>query len=160
MDEPTYPHRPRRLALRFQRLEPLYFVTFNTYARQPCLASPVVQDAFRCFAGVAQTKGVIVGRYVIMPDHVHLFVKMPPEGMTLGRWVQMLKTVLGKTLLGQGHHKPHWQDGFFDHLLRSDESYAQKWDYVRQNPVRKQLVANADEWPFQGEICPIMWKAM
>ena len=32
------------------------------------------------------------------------------------------------------------QEGFFDHLLRSYESYAQKWEYVRENPVRAGLV--------------------
>src|SRR4029077_12085115 len=28
---------------------------------------------------------------------------------------------------------------FFDHLLRSEESYDQKWNYVRDNPVRADL---------------------
>ena len=45
-----------------------------------------------------------------------------------------------------------WQEEFFDHVLRSSESYGQKWDYVRQNPVRAGLVASADEWPWQGEV--------
>ena len=47
---------------------------------------------------------------------------------------------------------PHWQAGFFDHLIRHSESYAEKWEYVRQNPVRAGLVANPDQWPWQGEI--------
>jgi hypothetical protein len=34
--------------------------------------------------------------------------------------------------------------GFFDHILRTDESYAQKWNYVRDNPVRAGLVRTAD----------------
>ena len=45
-----------------------------------------------------------------------------------------------------------WQREFFDHLLRSGESYAAKWDYVRNNPVRQRLVSTPDEWPYQGEI--------
>lgn len=47
---------------------------------------------------------------------------------------------------------PVWQRGFFDHVLRSDESYAQKWDYVRENPVRAGLVKRAEDWPYAGEI--------
>ena len=50
---------------------------------------------------------------------------------------------------------PLWQPGFFDHLMRSDESYAQKWDYVRENPVRHGLVPASDAWPYQGEIVRI-----
>jgi hypothetical protein len=41
---------------------------------------------------------------------------------------------------------------FFDHILRSSESYSEKWNYVRDNPVRAGLVANADDWPWQGQI--------
>ncbi len=35
--------------------------------------------------------------------------------------------------------RPHWQHGFFDHLIRHGESYAKKWEYVRQNPVQGRL---------------------
>ena len=48
-----------------------------------------------------------------------------------------------------------WQPGFFDHLMRSSESYTEKWNYVRQNPVRAGLVNNPDHWEFQGEITVI-----
>ena len=87
-----------------------------------------------------------------MPDHVHLFVALPPEGLTLQKWVQALRSVIGKQLLAIGFEKPHWQEGFFDHLLRSSESYSQKWDYVRMNPLRADLSQTPEEWPYQGEI--------
>jgi putative transposase len=45
--------------------------------------------------------------------------------------------------------------GFFDHLLRSDESYAAKWDHVCENPVRAALVSSPDDWTYQGEVVPI-----
>jgi REP element-mobilizing transposase RayT len=95
---------------------------------------------------------VAVGRYVLMPDHVHLFVAFPPTGITLSEWMQSLKSVLGKTLLRIGFQKPHWQEGFFDHVLRNSESYAEKWEYVRMNPVRAGLCKEPEEWPYQGEI--------
>lgn len=37
-----------------------------------------------------------------------------------------------------------WQREFFDHVLRSVESYGQKWDYVKENPVRAGLVKTSD----------------
>ena len=39
---------------------------------------------------------------------------------------------------------------FFDHVLRSEESYQEKWRYVRQNPVRARLVKRWRDWPFGG----------
>ena len=114
-----------------------------------------VHDAFRLFCVRAKDRNVAVGRYVIMPDHVHLFVAMPPVEITLSEWIHVLRTVLGKELLRLGHQKPHWQEGFFDHVLRSAESYAQNWEYVRMNAVRAGLVKRAEDWPYQGEILPI-----
>jgi hypothetical protein len=57
--------------------------------------------------------------------------------------------------LGATKKRPLWQPGFFDHVLRNDESYSQKWKYVRENPVRAELVVRSDEWPYQGELVVI-----
>ncbi len=87
-----------------------------------------------------------------MPDHVHLFVAISANGIRLADWVRALRTVIGKSLRKMGHSSPYWQEGFFDHLLRSGESYSAKWEYVRMNPVRAGLVATPEEWPYQGEV--------
>jgi hypothetical protein len=51
-----------------------------------------------------------------MPDHVHLFAAFPIAGIALPNWIQSLRTVMGKRLLCLKIHKPHSQEGFFDHL--------------------------------------------
>jgi putative transposase len=61
----------------------------------------------------------------------------------LGNWVKAMKAFVG-------NREWKWQSGFFDHALRSDESRAQKWEYVRQNPVRAELVSKAEDWPYWG----------
>ena len=89
-----------------------------------------------------------------MPDHVHLFVR-GPDDFRLGAWIGMLKQALAKRIVSSENHLPIWQRGFFDHLLRSNESYSQKWEYVQQNPVRAELVSKAEDWPYSGEIAII-----
>ena len=59
---------------------------------------------------------------------------------------------MSKQLLHVRIQKPHWQEDFFDHLLRSHESYAEKWNYSRYNPVRAGLVKTAEQWSYEGEI--------
>jgi hypothetical protein len=67
----------------------------------------------------------------------------------------MLKQVLGKAHPVHQANIAKWQEGFFDHLLRADQSYGQKWRYVRDNPVRAGLVSSWEEWPWQGELVRI-----
>ena len=58
---------------------------------------------------------------------------------------------IGKELLRLGIQKPHWQEGFFDHLLRSSESYDQKWDYVRGIPVAPDSAASLTTGRFRAK---------
>src|SRR6266542_5575318 len=41
-----------------------------------------------------------------------------------------------------------WQRNFFDHRLRHDESLAEKFAYICQNPMRAGLVHNEQDWPY------------
>ena len=87
-----------------------------------------------------------------MPDHVHFFVVIEDDRIGLSAWVKSLKNALSKTMRAQGFEAPHWQKGFFDHVLRGSESYSEKWGYVCANPVRAGLAGDGHEWPFAGEI--------
>src|SRR5436309_8205218 len=93
------PRRPPRIEL-FAHIAPFYFVTFNTRNRAPLLANCGIHEHLRTFCDRGlEIHRVAVGRYVIMPEHVHLFLFLPPYGITLVRWISMLRTVLGKELL-------------------------------------------------------------
>jgi REP element-mobilizing transposase RayT len=158
--------KPPRLELLFQRANaPVYLVTFNTHTRAKVLAHPDVHEAFVQYCRKAADFRIGVGRYVIMPDHIHLFVRFGIGcTTTLGMWIKGLKRDLDRVLLSLGY-KPlrfagqklssFWQPGFNDHVLRSDESYAEKWQYVFQNPVRAGLVSQVEDWPYAGEIIRI-----
>jgi putative transposase len=75
------------------------------------------------------------------------------DALPRGRWHKMWKSVSARALIAQhALHAPVWQADTFDHLLRNAESYSEKWEYVRQNPVRAGLYAQPEDWPWQGEI--------
>ena len=143
--------RLRRLELIYVR-SPIYFVTANTHNRQKLPASVAIQDAFVEFAQQSPPHGAYVGNHVLMPDHLHAFVATDDQKKTLSAWMKSLKNAISKILRSKRVAAPHWQKTFFDHLLRSGESYSEKWNYVRENPVRLGLVKTADDWPFMGEI--------
>ena len=111
-------------------------------------------QAFEAYVRRARDEfGVAVGRYLIMPDHMHFFVR-GGDDFKLAQWVNGLKRAIS-VALGATKKCPLWQPGFFDHVLRNDESYGQKWEYVRENPLRAGLVVRPDEWPYRGELLVI-----
>jgi putative transposase len=143
------PEVPPRLDFIFHKYDPpLYFVTFNTRRRKRLLANAKVLQRFIEFARRGEENGIAVGRYVIMPDHIHLFVSHNSDG-TLSQWVRLLKRHLSEAIESS---PPDWQRGFFDRLIRHSESYNEKWNYVYLNPMRAGLVGEPEDWPCQGEI--------
>jgi hypothetical protein len=64
----------------------------------------------------------------------------------------------GKVAKSLGIGPGKWQRCLCHHRIRTEEQYAEKREYLRQNPVRAGLVSPPDEWPWQGEIEPIEWR--
>lgn len=131
--------------------DPPNFVTTCTNGRYSMLARREVHEAFVAFAQRGETHGAYVGAYVIMPDHLHLFVALEPA-LLLSPWMKSLKNSLSKALRTCGIKPPHWQKGFFDQVLRSEESYGQKRGVRPANPVRAGLAKSWEDWRFGGEI--------
>jgi REP element-mobilizing transposase RayT len=154
----------------------VYFVTACTQDRRPILAGEQAAAVLRQeWASAAARHSWLIGRYVIMPDHVHFFctaaddvagvadpglpaghdlpasAKPATGAESLANFMRAWKQWTAKRLKRElGFNVPLWQAEFFDHVLRSDESYAEKWAYVRENPVRAKLVARWEDWPWQG----------
>ena len=134
----------------------IYFVTLCAAQRRPIFANPGAFSILLAeFSGVSRRSGWRIGRFVVMPDHVHFFCasEETPTSATLSRCVGAIKQWTAKSMAADfGLQAPIWQKQFFDHLLRTRESYENKWRYVYENPVRAGLAARAADWPYAGEI--------
>lgn len=79
--------------------------------------------------------------FLLMPDHLHGLMSFPVDRAmkpTVAKWKEYAAKQTGIS----------WQRDFFDHRLRSDESYVEKASYVRMNPVRKGLAEKAEDWKY------------
>jgi REP element-mobilizing transposase RayT len=133
-------------------------VTTCTFQRRRILTLPKIAAVLiEEWRNARERHGWAVGRYVVMPDHVHFFCSSELDAKPLPAFLQAWKQWTSKRIAAQlDVAGAIWQAEFFDHVLRSTESYSQKWDYVCENPVRAGLVSNADEWPWQGEMEDLM----
>jgi len=91
--------------------------------------------------------GVWIDCFTLMPDHTHLIVSSGRDSVTIGNWVKAFKAQIARKEFW-------WQRGFFDHVIRGDESRSEKWAYIRENPVRAGLVGHSDDWPYSAAFDP------
>lgn len=127
-------------------LPTIVFLTVCTAGRQKGLANQQVQKALVESWNIADAWQV--GLYLIMPDHIHLFCWPQNEDCEIEHWIAFWKRQFRRFC----HAAPRFQSRGFHHRLRNDESYEEKWNYVRQNPVRAGLVKDSDDWPYQGSL--------
>ncbi len=76
---------------------------------------------------------------LLMPDHLHAllaFGREPGMATVIGNWKKYVAV----------RHRIQWQRDFFDHRLRDDHELEEKASYILNNPVRKGLVASAEQW--------------
>jgi putative transposase len=98
-----------------------------------------------------------VGRYLVMPDHIHFFcAPARPDYPELRKWIKYWKSI-ASCAWPRVDEQPVWQRSFWDTQVRDGESYERISEYIRQNPVRKQLVRTSEEWPYQGELHKLPW---
>ena len=96
----------------------------------------------------------LMGRYVVMPDHIHFFAGAVDPSVPYENWVKYWKSQFSK----KHHNKQHrWLVDHWDRRVRSEDKYEEKWEYVRRNPVRHELVKTPEEWPYQGEVNALRW---
>ena len=83
---------------------------------------------------------VLVDTYVIMPNHIHLLLRLqddagpaspsPTVGNIIGAF-KSLSTRAAKPYLGG---KPLFQRSFYDHVIRDERDYEEVWAYMDGNP--------------------------
>jgi REP element-mobilizing transposase RayT len=128
----------------------IVYLTVCTKRRKPILANPETHELLR--AAWRDARSWLVGRYVVMPDHIHLFcAPAKSEAQPLLQWVKYWKSATARNWITPTD-TPVWQRHFWETQLRRSEGYDQKWQYVVENPVRAELVTKPEGWPYQGEM--------
>ncbi len=129
----------------------VYDITMISFARRKILTMPALAGAItHCFKTAPEYHRWAVGQYVIMPDHVHFLCRDIGSGKDLSSFVRDVKKYTANQVKNLNITGRLWQPEFFDHVLRGKESYGEKCEYLRMNPVRTKLVSDPEAWPWQG----------
>ena len=89
--------------------------------------------------------------YLFMPDHLHLILEGISENSDLWGAVKYFKQKTGYWF-SRNCNNVRWQKDFYDHILRKEEDLRKHIRYILDNPVRKGLVENWENYKFKGSI--------
>ena len=132
-----------------------YFVTICTHERRKLL-SEIVGDGSpvpKPIGSLAEEwiwripekyPGTAVDQYVIMPDHIHMLLRIdhifgtgnpsPTLGNIIG-WYKYQVTKQFNQSFGAPGEKL-FQRSYYDHVIRNQQDYDEVWQYIENNPIK------------------------
>ena len=99
-----------------------------------------------------------VDAIVILPDHLHAILTLPPGDSDFsGRW-KAIKAGFTHSIVATGAtiHRDHrgeyllWQRRFWEHTIRDEADFERCANYIHFNPVKHRLVSTPAEWPYSS----------
>ena len=139
----------------------VYFVTICTQNKE-CVLSRIVGDGVLDVPKIELSKygkavdeqialmnsmldNVIVEKYVIMPNHIHLLIRIEnisengtsrapsPTNSVIAIFVSTLKRFTNKNA-----GEKIWQRSYYDHIVRNENEYLKIWEYINSNAQKWQ----------------------
>jgi REP element-mobilizing transposase RayT len=144
-----YPLRYRRRLPHFQEDDRAVFITFKTNGSFH-LTSEQRDIALRCCLHDHGNRYQLFAA-VIMSNHVHLLLRplRDREGapFTLREILHALKGASAHFINREtGHKGPVWQEESFDHVIRGEDDFFDKLEYIESNPVTAGAVNSSGEY--------------
>lgn len=130
-----------------------YFVTFRL--KSGIISENerrIVLDAIKHFHKIRYW----VTAAIVMPDHVHLllkpFISESEADFSLNRILQSIKGFSSREInKSRGSRGALWLDESYDRIVRDYDEYLEKWNYIRDNPVRAELCQASEDYDFLWE---------
>jgi putative transposase len=153
----TFQRKRNHLAADSYRGRKAYFLTLCTRERKRVFQDTVLVNALlEVLRKTCSDHFFNVYAYCFMPDHLHLILAGESDSAQVSPVVQAFKSLAAAAGRKMGVFDL-WQQGYYDHVLRSGESMDAAAGYIFMNPVRAGLVRRAEEWPFSGSFA-FEWK--
>lgn len=159
-DKVTRRHLPH-----WQREGAVYFLTWR------CAKGVILSESERdtALSAILHWNGKRWKVYVavVMPDHVHALSQPLPKGdgvWELGELLHSVKSFSAHQIAKGRKDRPAagptspvggtgvppvcgiWQDERYDRWVRDEDEFAEKWQYIADNPVKEGLAATAAEY--------------
>jgi putative transposase len=134
-----------------------YFVTLCTADKRPLFKdAEIARFIIDEMEFMRNRDEIVLYCFCIMPDHVHMLLSLSKGYQkSLINWVSAFKRYSAKIARKSCGVKQLWQNNFYDHVVRRDESLIKVVEYIVNNPVRKGLVREWKKYPYSRIVDPL-----
>ena len=132
--------------IRYHHTGSFHFLTFSCFHRLQYLGTTTARDLFEdALERVRRRYRFVIAGYVVMPEHVHLFVGEPAKGALSGV-IHALKLSVAM----RRAERPFWQARYYDFNVHNEEKRVEKLRYMHRNPVVRGLVLTPEDWAWSS----------
>ncbi|MEK7812392.1 MAG: transposase [Candidatus Desantisbacteria bacterium] len=137
------------------RLENFDYIGYRPYSITICCdcrhnyfeSDIVVNECIKILRDVSEEYEFKVYLYTFMPDHLHLSIVGSSENANLQKMIKIFKQKCGFWFKKE-YGKQLFQSGYYDHIVRKEEGIEKVIRYMANNPVRKGLCENYEDYRF------------
>jgi len=141
-----------------------YFFTVVTYGRRPTLTTDPGRRFLRsAIEKVRADRPFELFATVLLPDHWHLIMQLPPGDAKYSIRVKRIKEEFTRSWLDAGlpeatvtgaqakkGERGIWQPRFWEHTIRDEVDLERCTDYVHWNPRKHRLVLRVRDWKWSS----------
>lgn len=141
-----------------------FFLTLVTQDRRRILATEPGREFLRnAIATVRESFPFEIIATVLLPDHWHLVMNLPPGDSNYSIRIKRIKEEFTRQWLGSNHNEvavsqPRkskdergvWQPRFWEHTIQDEDDLQQCCDYIHWNPLKHELVDRIQDWPWSS----------
>ncbi len=113
-----------------------YFITFTAYRT---VLSEYEQKIVLDKISESDSKMYITYCAIVMPDHVHLVIQ-PLVNLSISQIMQKIKGGSARLInIARKSTGRIWMEEYFDRIIRDEEEFQQKMNYIFNNPLKAGL---------------------
>ncbi len=141
-------HAPRLKEMDYTKMKYPAHIIIGTFKRMPVFNESEYAEILECEITKIRIDNESICAWCIMPDHLHILFDQSEKGNNI---LRMIKLIKGRTAFKvNGLHQDKitlWQESFYDHILRKEEKIKEVTYYILNNPVRKDIVKDWQDYP-------------
>jgi putative transposase len=136
-----------------------YFFIVAIAERRWSLLTDHIDDLRHAFRVARAARPFTVDAIVVLPDHLHCVLKLPPGDADFPvRWAHIKQTFSRRIPWGERRRASRiakrerglWQRRYWEHLIADEDDLKHHVDYIHYNPVKHRHVMKAADWPYSS----------